>query len=146
MIIQLLFITINSLVYSFLTYKVLKKEQIFESYEREIKHNFRKNLSSLFRIVFFEDAFCNVYLKEFFLFVGISDFITILLIRSLFIMAHFYNYRFTKSKKHVILQIYHAIFLSYFVIGENPLTTFVLHLSNNIINIFMQYYLVKKNI
>lgn len=144
MIFQLLFLSINSIVYSYFTHKVLKHEQLFESYEREITHNFRKHLSSLFRIVFFEDALCNVYLKELFLFVGISDFITLLLVRLIFIMAHVYNYKFTKSKRHVILQIYHVIFLSYFIIGQNPLITIILHLSNNIINLFVQYYLIKK--
>lgn len=134
----------NVVFYALFSFYILENNKKFNEYFVEfhsLHQNYPTILKKQFNIVFFYNSLYNIYIKEILNFIGFSDNIFLYVI---FIFSQLYLCKYDNTK-HTILYFFYLFNLSLFVINKNPLLSFSMYFSSNMIvySIYNNLYLNK---
>ena len=144
MIVNLLYFLIfvaNVTGFTILSFNALKKDdKNFDNshliYSK--KENVKNVIYKYPFIVMVEEVIINIYIREFLEFIGVP--LRLHLLRLIFSMSLLFTLVITNIE-YKRLMILHYYILSYFVSDSSPLTSFCIHLINNVAVAIIRYYL-----
>jgi len=129
--------------YSFLAIK--NDPKLFEMIDGvySSRESLKKEMNKLPYFIMVEEALICVYLY------GLYGFLELPyrehVIRILFALSHLINIRYNKNAIFVWQKIFHNYVLSYYVVGQEPLKSLFIHLSNNVIVNIIRHLLHLRN-
>jgi len=99
----------------------------------------KKEMNKLPYFIIVEEALICVYLYGLYGFLGLP--LREHVVRILFALSHLFNIKYNKNAIFIWQQIMHNYVLSYYVVGQEPLKSLFIHLSNNVIVTIIRHLL-----